>query len=148
MEAVENSAMLDGDALAAVNPSPPSSALLHETIRLLIDHYRRYGYRHFFVNHLWTDPKQCAALQQQLLTTDPDVRCFRLTLSAQENRRRIQQRRPARLLDHAAEEFDTNAAERRLLADRQDLGEPFDVSDPPDRLVGRLLRTLTTTSED
>jgi hypothetical protein len=71
------------------------------------------------------------------------LRCFLLTLSKEENLLRIARRQVARAVDeaefearHFAEEFD------HLSRSSGGLGEPFDVSDPPEVLVPRMLGLL------
>ena len=145
-EAIAASVTLDGDRLAALNP-PPADELeaLHETIALLFEHHLERGYPHLIVNHYWSDASQIAALESRLRQTAADLifRCFLLTLPKDENLRRIERRQAARAIDeaefearHFAEEFE------HLSRASGDLGEAFDVSDPPELLVSRLLGRL------
>ena len=142
-ESIDHCAMLDGDRLVAVNP-PPGDELehLHSTIELLITHHRRFGYRHFVIDHVWRSPAQLADLRRRLTAIDSEVRCFLLTLPADENLRRIERRQAARAIDEREFELRTVAEEREVLAATPDLGEPFDVSAPPADLVRTMLHRL------
>lgn len=142
-ESLDQCVMLDGDSLVAANPPPADEVdYLHSTIALLVAHHRRFGYRHFVINHLWRTPAELADLRRRLLDVDADadVRCFLLTLPLDVNVSRIRRRQSARVLDE--EEF-----ERRTVMEERDalfkdasgkLGEPFDVSEPPADLVKML----------
>jgi hypothetical protein len=83
-------------------------------------------------------------LHRRLLAIDPDadIRCFLLTLPADENLRRIEQRQRARAIDEREFELSTFADEREMLAKSSDVGEPFDVSAPPAELVTAMLRRV------
>ena len=144
-EGIESCVMLDGDRLVAANP-PPADALehLHSTIALLVMHHRRFGYRHFVIDHVWRSAAELADLRRRLVAIDrdADVRCFLLTLPTDENLRRIQRRQGARAIDEREFELRTSAEEREVLTNGRDLGEPFDVSAPPPELVARMLRRL------
>ena len=145
-EAIDASVTLDGDRLAALNPPPADElAALHGTIALLFEHQLGRGYRRFIVNHYWAHASEIADLESRLRQVAPDValRCFLLTLPKDENLRRIARRQAARAIDeaefearHFAEEF------AHLSSASGELGEPFDVSDPPELLVPRLLGIL------
>src|SRR5688500_10985670 len=51
-ESIESCVMLDGDRLVAANPpSADEMEHLHSTIALLVTHHRRFGYRHFVIDH-------------------------------------------------------------------------------------------------
>lgn len=144
-ESIDRCVMLDGDHLVAANP-PSSDALehLHSTIALLVAHHRRFGYLHFVVDHIWTSAAELADLRSRLVEMDRDIRCFLLTLPADENLRRIERRASARALDERDVEFRTFTEERETLATNtsEELGEPFDVSSPPPDLVAMMLRRL------
>ena len=146
-ESIEQCAMLDGDYLVAANPAPADeAAYLHATVALLVAHHRRFGYRHFVINHLWRSPEELGDLRQRLLEVDSgaDIRCFLLTLPFDENLRRIERRQSSRALDEIEFELRTVEEERDVLAlaGIADLGDPFDVSAPPDELVAKLLRRV------
>lgn len=146
-ESIDQCVMLDGDHLVAANPPPADEwAYLHATLALLVAHHRAHGYRHFVIDHLWRTPAELDALRRALIEADPgaDIRCFLLTLPADENLRRIERRQHARALDEQEFEARTVAEERDALfrPEAGDLGEPFDVSAPPDELVERLLHRL------
>jgi hypothetical protein len=147
VEGIDHCVMLDGDHLIAANP-PPTDEIeyLHSTAALLVPHHRRFGYRHFVINHLWRSPAELDDLRHRLLASDPqaDIRCFLLTLPLDENLRRIRQRQGARALDEQEFELRTVAEEREALFARGagDLGEPFDVSASPENLVATLLPLL------
>jgi predicted kinase len=144
-ESIESCVMLDGDRLAAVNPSPANELeYLHAIITLLVAHHRRFGYRHFVIDYVWHSQEELDALRTQLLATDSraDIRCFLLTLPVDENLRRIEQRQRARAIDERDFDLRTFAEEREMLAGRSDLGEPFDVSAPPSELVATMRRRL------
>jgi chloramphenicol 3-O-phosphotransferase len=144
-ESIEGCVMLDGDHLVAVNPSPANELEhLHSTISLLVGHHRRFGYRHFVINHLWSTPAELEDLRRRLSAVDADIRCFVLTLPAAENLRRIECRARARAIDEQDFERRTVAEERAALAAYAGggLGEPFDVSGPPAALVEAMLRRL------
>ena len=144
-ESIESCVMLDGDRLVAVNP-PRANELeyLHSIIALLVAHHQRFGYRHVVIDYVWRSPKELDALRTRLAAIDPnaDIRCFLLTLPAEENLRRIEQRQRARAIDERDFELRTFTEEREMLAGRSDLGKPFDVSAPPSELVATMLRGL------
>jgi hypothetical protein len=143
-ESISQCVMLDGDHLVAANPSPSDPLeYLHSTIALLVSHHRRYGYRHFVVNHIWTSAADLARLRERLTEMDDDMRCFLLTLPFDEHRRRIHDRASARALDEREFEERTVRQEIEALASGgADLGEPFDVSARPLELVAQLLQRL------
>src|SRR5687767_68171 len=91
MESIDQCVSLDGDHVVAANP-PAADGLehLHSTIALLIAHHRRFGYRHFVINHFWSSPPELADLRRRLADIDPDMHCFQLTLPVDENLRRIE----------------------------------------------------------
>lgn len=63
-ESIDWCVMLDGDHLIAANPTPADEIeYLHSTIALLIDHHRRFGYRHFVIDHFWRTPEELADLR-------------------------------------------------------------------------------------
>src|SRR5215510_13268079 len=129
----EQCVMLYGDHLIAANPLPADEVeYLHATIALLVAHHRRFGYRHFVIDHLWRTPAELADLRRRLLAGDAnvDIRCFLLTLPLDENLRRIQRRQSARALDEEEFERRTVVEEREVLFQNPqgNLGEPFDVS--------------------
>jgi hypothetical protein len=145
-ESIDGSVFLNGDALLAVNPAPPDeSAFLHATIALLVAHHGRHGYRHFIIDHFWSEPAGLADLQGRLREVEPEAQfvCFLLTLPLGENLRRIERRQAARALDERDFERQTVEEERAALARHaQGLGEPFDVSAPPVELVAALRERL------
>lgn len=147
-ESIDRCVMLDGDHLVAVNPPPADEVEhLHATIALLVDHHRRYGYRHFVIDHLWTSPGALDDLRRRLLDLDAeaDIRCFLLTLPRNENLRRIERRQRTRAIDELELELRTVEEERTVLdqARASELGERFDVSAPPAELVARMLQRLS-----
>jgi hypothetical protein len=117
-ESIDACVMLDGDHLVAANP-PPADEIdyLHSTIALLVAHHRRFGYRHFVINHLWRKPEELADLRRRLLDVNPDAdfRCFLLTLPLDENLHRIQRRQSARALDEQDFQRRTVTEEREVL---------------------------------
>lgn len=144
VESLERSVMLDGDKLIAANPEPPDGIeYLHSTIALLIRHHRRFGYRHFVVDHIWRTPADLADLRHRV-ADDDEFRCFLLTLPEDEHLGRIERRARASALDERELELRTCAEEREALASFEmgELGEPFDVSGAPQQLVASLLRRL------
>ena len=146
-ESIDRCVMLDGDYLVAANPSAVDEIEhLHSTIALLVEHHRRFGYRHFVVNHLWRTPEELADLRRRLLEVDAeaDIHCFLLTLPLEENLRRIDCRQDARALDEKEFERRTIAEERRVLFEisTDTVGEPFDVSASPAELVAAMKRRL------
>ncbi len=143
-ESIEHCVMLDGDQLVAANPPAPNPREhLHSTIALLVAHHRRFGYRHFVVNHIWISPILLVDLRNRLAEMDSDIRYFLLTLSAEENLKRIRRRASARALDEHEFEQSTFREESEALASPGiDLGTPFDVSAPPPELVATMLRRL------
>jgi hypothetical protein len=144
-ESLDRCVMLDGDHLVAANPpAPDEMEHLHSTVALLAEHHRRFGYRHFVIDHIWRSRAELDDLCRRLRAVDADaaVRCFLLTLPAEENRRRIERRCQARALGEDGFELRTSAEERQLLEGRTDLGEPFDMSAPPVELVAEMLRRL------
>lgn len=145
-EAIERSVTLDGDSLAALNPPPADEiASLHATIALLIGHHLGNGFERFIVNHYWSSPRQIGDLEERLRRVAPgaEFRWFRLTLSKQENLRRIELRQSARAIDETDFEAQHFAEEHALLsAAGTELGEPFDVNGPPDELAARMLSLL------
>lgn len=146
-ERIDHCIMLDGDHLLACNPPPVDEIeFLHSSIALLVAHGQQFGYRHFVINHLWRTPAELADLRRRLLglDSDADIRCFLLTLPLEENLRRIALRQSARALNEEDFERRTVVEERAVLFDRPDgaLGEPFEVSAPPARLIAALLLRL------
>jgi thymidylate kinase len=144
-ESVAQCVLLGGDHLVAANPAATNELEhLHSTIALLVKHHRQFGYRHFVIEHIWRSRDELEDLRRRLLQieSDADIRCFLLTLSREENLQRIEKRRQARAVDEREFELQTVEAERELLANRMDLGEPFDVSGSPEELVGVLMRRL------
>lgn len=144
-ERIDQCVMLDGDHLVAANPPPPDELdHLHSTIALLVAHHRRFGYRHFVVDHLWRTAAELDDLRNRLLDVEPDVRCFLLTLPLEENLRRIQRRQSARAIDEQEFERRTVLEEREALSRNasSSVGETFDVSAPPADLVAMLLPRL------
>ena len=148
-ESIERCVMLDGDRLLAANP-PPTNALehLHSIIALLIAYYQRLGYRHFVINHAWRSAAALADLRKRVTAIEPTavVRCFLLTLPADENLRRIERRQRARAIDEREFELRMFAEERKALSKGSDLGEAFDVSAPPAELVALMLHCLGFTT--
>lgn len=144
-ESIPQCVMLDGDRLVAANPpAPDEREHLHSTIALLVAHHRRFGYRHFVIDHAWRSPADLDDLRRRLLATDPDsdIRCFMLALPAAENLRRIERRQAARAIDEREFELRTFTEERDAMIQRPDLGEPFDVSASPVELVATMLGRL------
>jgi chloramphenicol 3-O-phosphotransferase len=136
-ESIDACAMLSGDHLVAVNP-PSKTALehLHSSIEVLVHHHRRFGYRNFVIEHIWTTEWELADLKRRL--DDTEFHCFLLTLPIEENLRRIERRQTARAIDEREFEYLTLRQERRAL-EGSGLGAPFDVSAPPAELVLRML---------
>lgn len=145
-ESIDHCVFLNGDSLIAANPPPPDeTTYLHAMIALLVAHHRRHGYRHFVVDHFWRDAAELDDMRRRLLEADPeaDVRCFLLTLPISENLRRIERRQQARALDEREFEHRTVVEERDALTrDARGLGDPFDVSAPPEQLVAALRKRL------
>ncbi len=145
-ESMDRAVMLDGDHLVAANPPPPDELeYLHSTIALLVEHHRRFGYRHFIIDHLWTTGRELDDLRRRLVEVDPDatVHCFRLTLPVDECLRRIQRRAGAQAMSDLALEVRTFSEESaKLEGSGPDLGEPFDVSGPPRELVAAMLQRV------
>lgn len=116
----------------ATNPAHPDALRhLHSTLALLVQHHRRFGYRHFVIDHFWQTPAELADLRQRLSAVDSagDVRCFLLTLPLEDNVARIRRRQSVRALDEEEFEMQTVADEREALSRHPDgdLGEPLDV---------------------
>ena len=150
-ESIESCVMLDGDHLVAANPpADDEREHLHSTLALLVGHHRGFGYRHFVIDHLWRSPEELADLRRRLAGLDPDLRCFLLTLPADENLRRIERRAAPRTIDEREFEQRTFVEEHPLLtgAAAADLGEPFDVSAPVPQLVAAMLRRLGLADPD
>jgi predicted ABC-type ATPase len=145
-EAIERSVHLDGDALIALNPPPDDEwAGLHATLAMLVGHHAAHGYDQFVINHYWPARAQLDALSAALDAAAPGIaiRVFRLTATRQENLRRIATRREARAIDETDFELQTFAEESRIFDAAGDaLGEAFDVTDPPELLVRRMLAML------
>lgn len=145
-EVLERSVTLDGDSLAALNlPPADEMAYLHETIALLVAHHLRSGYDRFIINHYWPYAAEIDDLAVRLRAIAPgaSIRAFRLTLPRDANLQRIARRQAARAIDESDFEATTFREEFALLAEAgSDLGEPFDVVEPPDTLVIRLLARL------
>jgi AAA domain len=144
-ERIESCVWLDGDRLVAVNP-PPADELqyLHTTIELLVAHHRRFGYRHFVIDHVWRTPAELSDLRRRLIaiSADSEVRCFLLTLPMDEHLRRIERRQQGRAIDEREFEQRTVIEERAALAGRSELGDLLDVSAPPSDLVAAILNRL------
>jgi shikimate kinase len=145
-ESMDHCVLLDGDRLLAANPPPADEVgYLHSLLPLLVGHHRTRGYRNFVIDYVWRTAANLADLRRSVLAAGPDaVHCFLLTLPLDENLRRIERRRHARAIDEREFERRTVAAEREALyrPGATDLGEPFDVSAPPDELVATLLHRL------
>jgi shikimate kinase len=149
-ERIDRCVMLDGDHLVAANPeSSDPIEHLHSTLALLVAHHRRFGYRHFVIDHLWESAAELTGLRRRLLEVDPEaeIRCFLLALPLEENLRRIRRRQAARAIDESELERRTVLEEREALYGdgNGDLGEPFDVSAPPEELAEALLSRLGPT---
>ena len=145
MESLDGCVMLDGDRLLAVNPAHPAPLEhLHSTIALLVAHHRRFGYRHFVIDYIWRSPTELTDLRRRLASVDDEIRCFLLTLPADENLRRIERRASSRAIDELDFERRIFAEERKALEAHRGtaLGEPFDVSAPPEKLVAMMLQRL------
>jgi hypothetical protein len=144
-ESIANCAILDGDRLVAVNPPPVDEREhVHSTIALLVAHHRRFGYRHFVVDYVWRSPDDLEDLRRRLfaIEADAEIRCFLLTLPADEHLRRIERRQHTRAIDEREFELRTFVDEREVLTNRSDVGEPFDVSAPPPELAAVMLWRL------
>ncbi len=145
MERIDGCVMLDGDHLVATNP-PYRDELehLHSTIVLLASHHKRFGYRHFVINHVWRSPEELEDLRVRLAEVDSSFRCFLLSVPMDENLRRVQRRAEARAIDEREWERRTLLEERAALEadDTGGLGEPFDVAAPPELLAERLIGRL------
>jgi predicted ABC-type ATPase len=145
-EAVERSVTIDGDQLLALNPSPnDENSALHQVVALLVEHHLSRGYDRFILNHYWSSAAQISDLMAGLQSIDPrfQVHCFRLTLPKEENLQRIALRQKVRAIDETEFEAEHFTEEHALLtAAGDELGMPFDVSDPPDVLAARLIKAL------
>lgn len=146
-ERIDRCVMLDGDHVVAVNPPHDDDyEHLHATLAVLVEHHRRYGYRHFVIDHYWPSPDTVDDLRQRMRKLDPqaEFRAFLLRSSVQENLARIKRRQTARAIDERNFERRTVTSEREsLYRHRQaELGEDFDVSGPVDALVETLLGRL------
>jgi hypothetical protein len=144
-ESIDYCVMLNGDILLAVNP-PQRNELqhLHSTIALLVSHHLSFGYRHFVIEHFWRSPAELTDLRDRLVTIDPNatIRCFSLTLPAEENIKRIERRQRSSAIDEREFELRAFAEERAILAKTSDIGDPFDVSAAPSELVISILHRL------
>lgn len=144
-ESIESCVMLDGDKLLAAHPPLANDfEHLHAIVALLVAYYQRLGYRHFVIDYRWRSAAELAHLHRLLPRTEPEaaVRCFLLTLPAEEHRRRIERRQGARAIDEREFELRTFSEEREILNRSSNLGEPFDVSAAPPELVAMMLRRL------
>lgn len=144
-ESIDACVMLDGDQLIAANPpAPDAQEHLHATIKVMVEHHRRFGYRHFVIDHFWSEPAALKDLVARLRGGDARVHCFLLTLSEEENLARIARRASGRANDDTAFELRTNREEREALAKAKgdELGEPFDITAPVPELVRRLQERL------
>lgn len=143
-ESIDSCVMLNGDRLIAANPPCTDEVEhLHSTVAMLVAHHRRFGYRHFVVDHVWHSSGALDDLRRRLAPMDAEFHSFLLTLPLEENLRRIERRAAARAIDELEWERNTVAEEREALAtDQGGLGEPFDVSASPDELVRVMLRRL------
>lgn len=143
-EKIDWCVMLDGDHLIELNPPPENE---HETLcvvsELLITHHQSVGYRNFVLNHLWTQHRELSQLRARLSKFDPDVHCFRLTLSREENLRRIERRASATGLDRSYE-LEIFDREHAILSScpGDELGVPLDASACPDDLAGKILTLI------
>jgi hypothetical protein len=144
-ESINGCVSLDGDHVVAANPpARDDQEHLHSTIALLFRHHRGFGYRHFVINHLWTDARELDDLRHRLRAIDGDteIHVYLLTLPEPENLRRIEVRAAARAIDELAAERILVKEERRALQRATGLGEPFDASAPPGELARRLLSSI------
>ena len=144
-ESIDGCVMLDGDHLVAANP-PYANELkhLHSTVAVLVAHHQSFGYRNFVLNHVWTSPADLHDLRTELGGLDQNIRIFRLTLSIEENRSRIERRASTRAIDERDFERQTFAKEFDALSRSKgdELGEPFDMSASPSDLVRELLKCV------
>lgn len=118
-ERIDHCVMLDADHVVATNPAHPDAlGHLHATLAPLVEHHRRFGYRHFVIDHLWQTPAELTDLRRSLRAVDGagDIRCFLLTLPLADNIARIRRRQIARALDEEEFEMETVAAEREALS--------------------------------
>src|SRR5262245_52164077 len=100
-ETLDGCVMLEGDRIVAANPpATDEREHLHATIALLVAHHRGFGYRHFVIDHVWRTAADLADLERRLIEVEAaaDIRCFLLTLSADENLWRIERRQEARAI--------------------------------------------------
>jgi predicted N-acetyltransferase YhbS len=145
-ERIEWCVSLDGDHVAVANP-PALAALhhVHATLALLVQHHRRFGYRHFVINHIWRTPEELADLWDRLAPLDREIHCFLLTLPVAENVRRIERRASVRAVDEREFERRTFADEHRVLTAQpgSDLGERVDASATPAVLADTILTRVS-----
>jgi hypothetical protein len=144
-ERIDRCAMLDGDSLVAVNPLPADPVEhLHRGIVLLLRHHRRFGYRHFVINHLWETAAELEDLHRRLARLDDRILCFRMTLDPESNLARIDRRASVRAIDELDYEQETFHREHAVLSGAvgRELGEPWDATAPPEQLADALLREI------
>lgn len=143
LERIERCAMLDGDAMVAVNPAPQDPVgHFHEGLLLLLEHHRRHGYRNFVINHLWETAAHLDTLCRALARDDEKVFRFRLTLDPMANLARIGRRAQARELDELAHDCREYWREYSVLdaATGNALGEPLAADAAPWALADIVMR--------
>lgn len=87
------SVMLDGDCIGAVHPfeiyDDSRIEYLYDTLLHLIKFHKSNGYQDFVINYVFETPHSLQSLVNRLETVDPQVCCYRITCSAEEQKRRI-----------------------------------------------------------
>ena len=89
----EQSVMLDGDYLGAVNPfeiyDKRRIEYLYETMAHLIAFHLKHGYEHFIINYVFESNEELDLLVDKLETLEQTIRCFWLVCSEEKQEERI-----------------------------------------------------------
>ncbi|HRX17217.1 MAG TPA: hypothetical protein P5123_12950 [Spirochaetota bacterium] len=87
------SVMLDGDCIGAVHPfqiyDDSRIEYLYDTLLYLIKFHKSNGYQDFVINYVFETSQSLQSLVNRLETVDPKVCCYRITCSAEEQKKRI-----------------------------------------------------------
>jgi hypothetical protein len=102
----------------------------------IIRHHWKSNYHHFVISHIWRTSSEIADLCDRLIGID--------VLPLDDNLRRIEHRSSVHAINEREFELRTVMEERNLLLKNssRELGEPFDVSAPPETLVAMLLARI------
>lgn len=100
-EKFDKSIMLDGDYIGAVHPfeiyDDNRIQYLYDTLLLLVKFHHTNGYNDFVLNYVFESDKQLMSLVERLKAVIPEIYCFWLTCSNEEQKNRISRRRTSQI---------------------------------------------------